>query len=74
VGDSAKIVGDLGIVAAPGDPRTLVGALAAMLAQLDRIDRGRIRDRIVKRFTLEAMVDATEKALIEIAETRRGSS
>lgn len=74
VGDSAKIVGDLGIVAAPGDSRILAGALAAMLAQLDRIDRGRIRDRIVKRFTLEAMVDATEKALIEIAETRRGSS
>jgi glycosyltransferase involved in cell wall biosynthesis len=69
VGDSARIVGDLGIAVAPGDARALARAWAAMLAKLDRIDRRQLRDRIVKQFGLEVMVDATEKALIEVAES-----
>jgi hypothetical protein len=33
-----------------------------MLLKLDDIDCSVIRDRVVHRFTVEAMVDATEKA------------
>jgi hypothetical protein len=38
-----------------------------MLGRLDDVDRGAIRERIVRRFTIEAWVDATEQALTRAA-------
>jgi glycosyltransferase involved in cell wall biosynthesis len=70
VGDSARIVGELGVVVPPGDAEALARGLAATLDRLDGIDRGALRERIATRFSLQAMVDATEKALIEAAESR----
>ena len=66
VGDSAKIVGDKGIVVPPGDPQMLATGLEAMLLKLSDINSFEIRDRIVKHFTIEEMVDKTEKALIQL--------
>ena len=66
VGDSAKIVGDTGIVVPWGDSQMLAHGLKTMLLKLNDIERLSIRDRIVRYFSLETMVDATEKALNEI--------
>lgn len=65
VGDSAKIVGDEGIVVPPANPQMLAKGLRAMLLKLSDIKPYQIRDRIVKHFTIESMVDKTEKILIE---------
>lgn len=63
VGDSAKIVGDDGIVVPSGDPQMLANGLNAMLLQLHDIKPLELRERIVSRFSIESMVEATEKAL-----------
>lgn len=65
VGDSAKIVGDEGIVVPPGDSKMLADRLRTMLLKLHYIKPYQIRDRIVKHFTIENMVDKAEKILIE---------
>ena len=69
VGDSAKIVGDQGIVVPPGDARMLANGLEKMLLKLNNIDPGEIRGRIARLFSVENMVDATEKALAEVCRT-----
>ena len=66
VGDSAKIVGDMGIVAPHNEPEMLAKGLLAMIERLPEIDPARIRARIVEDFTIERMVDETEKALQEL--------
>jgi glycosyltransferase involved in cell wall biosynthesis len=65
VGDSAKIVGDKGIVVPRANPQMLANGLRTMLLKLSDIKPYQIRDRIVKHFTIENMVDKTEKILIE---------
>jgi glycosyltransferase involved in cell wall biosynthesis len=65
VGDSARIVGDEGIVVPPGDPKMLANGLRTMLLKLHDIKPYQIRDRIVKHFTIANMVDKTERILIE---------
>lgn len=65
VGDSARIVGEVGEVAPPRDPKALAGALARMLSRVDE-DReiGRqARVRILSEFTVEHMVTRTESIL-----------
>jgi len=66
VGDSAKIVGDEGVVVPTGEPQLLAKAFKTMLMKLNDIKPLEIRDRIGSHFSLETMVDATEKALNEI--------
>lgn len=66
VGDSALIVGDLGIVVPPGDPASLAQGLGAMLNLLPGIRPEELRDRIAENYTIELMVGKTEKALEEL--------
>jgi glycosyltransferase involved in cell wall biosynthesis len=66
VGDSAKIVGDKGIVVPPGNPQILADGLKTMLHRLHGINPLELRERIVSRFSIEKMVEATEKALSEV--------
>ena len=66
VGDSAKIVGDEGIIVPSGDPKKLANGLKTMLLQLDDIKPHLLRERIMNRFSIETMVESTEKALIEV--------
>jgi glycosyltransferase involved in cell wall biosynthesis len=66
VGDSTKIVGDQGIVVPAGDPRVLAKGLKTMLVKLKDTKPIEIRDRIVRHFSLENLVDATETALNQI--------
>lgn len=65
VGDSALIVGELGIVVPRADPQALAAGLGKMLEGLDAIQPHRLRQRIVSRFSVETMVVATERALLE---------
>jgi glycosyltransferase involved in cell wall biosynthesis len=66
VGDSMKIVGGLGIVVPPSNPAMLADGLKTMLAKLNGINPLEIRDRIVRQFPLEAMVDKTEQVLTDV--------
>ena len=66
VGDSAKIVGDQGVVVPAGDSQVLAKGLKTMLSKLNDIKPLEIRDRIVRHFSLENLVDATETALNQI--------
>lgn len=63
VGDSARIVGEVGEVAPPRDAEALAAALGRMLVRLDGgADLGRqARERVVAKFSLERMVTRTEQ-------------
>ncbi len=72
VGDSARIVGDTGLVVTPRDPAALADAMMQMLVQSPRERRAlgvRARERIVAYFSMERMVRATEALLLELAAT-----
>lgn len=65
VGDSARIVGETGRVAPPGDAESLASAIAAALDESgSNADAGeRARERIVSCFSLRRMVDDTSRHL-----------
>ncbi|WP_207644281.1 glycosyltransferase [Desulfolucanica intricata] len=63
-GDSAKIVGDLGIVIQPQSPQELAEGLRAMLAGLDDIKPDLLRKRIIQNFSLHKLIETTEEVLI----------
>ena len=65
VGDSAKIVGDEGIVVPPANPQKLADGLKTMLLQLHDIKPQLLRERIRSRFSIETMVESTENVLME---------
>ncbi|GAX92060.1 glycosyltransferase [Effusibacillus lacus] len=66
VGDSARIVGDTGVVVPPKSPDQLAEGLKAMLNRLDgnRADISRkVRERIVSEFSSEILFQRTVEAL-----------
>lgn len=69
-GDSALIVGDLGIVVPPDDPAALARGLGDMLNMLPKVSRDELRRRIEENFTLEKMIGETEKALEKLLSSR----
>ncbi len=62
VGDSARIVGDTGLVIRPGDPGALADAILSALAQPR--DPATLRGRIEALFSLDRMVARTESELL----------
>jgi glycosyltransferase involved in cell wall biosynthesis len=70
VGDSAKIVGDMGIVVPLDNPHMLAGGLRTMLQKLHETNPDLLRERIVRYFSVETMVEATERILIETCSGR----
>jgi glycosyltransferase involved in cell wall biosynthesis len=69
VGDAAFILGGLGWVVPPRDPRALADAWMAALAQEPASDlRTRRRRRIEESFNLDGMIDRTERALLALLE------
>lgn len=64
--DPAKIVGNTGIVVPPGDPQALVEGLVTMMQELLKDQPRLLRERIAQNFSVETIVDATEKALLEV--------
>jgi glycosyltransferase involved in cell wall biosynthesis len=69
-GDSAKIVADMGVVVPPGDAHILAGGLRTMLQKLHETNPDLLRERIVRHFSVETMVEATERILIETCSGR----
>lgn len=66
VGDSAYVVGDTGIVVPPGDPDALAEGIRKLLDS-DLTSLGlKARQRIVDNFSMEQLVERTEKALVEL--------
>ena len=69
-GDSARVVGDTGVVVEPGQAPALAGGLNRML-ELNSIDRAAFgenaRRRIVANFGLDALVSNTKDALQTVA-------
>lgn len=63
VGDSARIIGEVGEVAPPRDADALAAALGRMLTRLETpADLGQqVRERVVAEFSLERMVTRTEQ-------------
>ncbi len=66
VGDSAKIVGDTGIVVPYDNPEMLARGLLTMIDRLPGIEPEDIRAGILENFTVEKMVDQTETALRDL--------
>ena len=63
VGDSAVVVGDMGIVVSPRDPRSLADAWNRCLSKAQLRPQLEIRDRIVREYSLTALVEQTEQEL-----------
>lgn len=61
VGDSARVVGETGVVVPPGDPRALAEGLKA--ASNGRVDPRSLRERVVRCFSTRALVLNTEETL-----------
>ncbi len=73
VGDASLLVGETGLVVPPRDPDALCKAWGKALAWSgdERAARGRqARERIVRQFSVDRMVEATLKELELIADTR----
>ena len=68
VGDSKMIVDDTGIVVQPNDVNSLYNGLEKMLCNDLEILAKKVRERIVKNFSIEKMVKNTEKEIIKCAE------
>jgi hypothetical protein len=67
VGDAEYVAGTAAKVVRPGQPEALA---AAVVSQLDRGDCPEARERIVSNFSIERMVSATERCLMECAGQR----
>nr|WP_155934541.1 glycosyltransferase [Pseudodesulfovibrio alkaliphilus] len=63
VGDAALIVGETGVVVPPGDAEALAEGILTMAGRIRRGEVSGVRERIEQRFSVDAMVDATEKVL-----------
>ncbi len=74
VGDSARIVGETGLVVKPEVPAFLAEGMGVML---DRVDRDetlgrRCRERIVEKFSPESLIAATERWVLKVSSEGRG--
>jgi glycosyltransferase involved in cell wall biosynthesis len=61
VGDSAKIVGDLGFVAPPKDPEKLAIAIKNAIGFSEKFPdiKDKLRESIINRFSTDKMIDKT---------------
>lgn len=66
VGDSSRIVGDLGAVVPPRDPVALAAAWLSLLERDGRPDPEVIHQRIVRLFSVDLLADRTESLLREV--------
>lgn len=74
VGDSALIVGDTGLVVPPRDPDALYHALKKMvdMGAEKRRDLGRLaRDRVVREFSLDRVVNQYEQLYYSLVKSRK---
>lgn len=75
VGDSARVLGETGLVVPPGDAAAMAGAIATLVEDgvEGRRRRGEAaRQRVLARFTLEAVAGQYEAAWRDAAHPRHG--
>lgn len=75
VGDSALIVGDTGVVVPPGDPESLAGGIRGLLDEgpAQRAERAAAaRARVTSEFSVERLVQRTEKLLLKLLSQTTG--
>jgi len=66
VGDSARIVGKMGVVVPPKDPQALVKGFKIILGDHIELEPYALRERIIAGFSIQALVQTTEKVLIDL--------
>lgn len=70
VGDSARVVGDLGVVVLPGEPKALAKGLEEMLERIEGDKKAKIgrqvRKRIMEQFSYNPLIDNTIKAFRDL--------
>lgn len=64
IGDSATIVGEVGIAVPPEDPQALAAGWHAMRTQIHKFKRTEVRSRIESEFSMARCVAATQAALL----------
>ena len=67
VGDSAMIVGESGLVVPPADAQALERAIEEMMKAERKMAGEKARARIVSNFSLQSMIEATQKELTSCA-------
>lgn len=63
VGDASVIVGDVGVLVPPKDPRALADGIRVALSRAKGDVKGACRERIVTLFGIDRMVEETERLL-----------
>lgn len=68
VGDSAWVMGDLGIVVPPQNPKALAAAICTAINKLEKYEFNPdlLRKRIVDNFSVESLVNNTSSAILEL--------
>ena len=66
VGDSAAVVGNLGLVVPPGDPERLERAWRQCLSRPEAFPSDQLRARIQDSFSVDSLVERTERVLLEV--------
>ena len=68
VGDSALVLGDVGEVSSPDDPKAVHAAAARMLNRIvaGEVTPERVRGRILDHFSIDRHLDLTEIALLRL--------
>jgi len=74
VGDSARVVGDTGLVTQPRNPDALAEALDEGLRALVQPAGRRARQRIEEEFSVDRLVARTESALLDLAGGSAGAA
>lgn len=69
VGDSARIVGEQGMVVSPGEPEALHQAVLMLIQNLvaGNVNHDHIRQRIVEHFSVPQLIDNTEYTLLNLS-------
>jgi len=68
IGDSAEIVGDVGIAVPPEDPAALAEGWAVVSADPVRFSAPAVRGRIEREYAIPRLVAATERAFLDLAD------
>jgi glycosyltransferase involved in cell wall biosynthesis len=66
VGDSALIVGDLGVVVKAGDPFLLAQGICGVLEATSQRDTQPLRERVMSNFGLAHCVDLSQQTLVNL--------
>jgi glycosyltransferase involved in cell wall biosynthesis len=73
VGDSARLIGDVGIIVPPGDADAMAQGIRRLITDRLQYPRERVRKRITENFSLELLVARTEAEFAKLLTAPRAS-